>query len=303
MRRRAHPLRLHVWDLRLHGDAVGGGATLISPPQCCPAGRAVRHGAHPPRHHHPRVGRGADDGRRNNPLVRRRPMHPRCSLAALAVMLALASVALATDHPIAGDFLFLKDPMSAANPRVRFKATRETAIDPSQAGDPRALGATLEIAGESTGDGMTGPIALDPMLWTGLGSPAGSRGYKYFDRSRSTGVRKVAFRSGARGGALMVSGGGSAWPYQITQAQGPIDVRFTIGADVYCAAFVSFRRDEAGRGSAKDAPAPPDCSGPPPTTCGNGVVEATEECDEGTTPSGDGCSASRQRENTPARCP
>src|SRR5437867_9844613 len=162
----------------------------------------------------PRVGRGADDGRRNNPLVRRRPMHPRCSLAALAVMLALASVALATDHPIAGDFLFLKDPMSAANPRVRFKATREAAIDPSQAGDPRALGATLEIAGESTGDGMTGPIALDPMLWTGLGRPAGSRGYKYFDRSRSNGVKKIAFRSGPRGGALTVSGGGSAWPYQ-----------------------------------------------------------------------------------------
>ena len=89
-------------------------------------------------------------------------MHPRYSLPALTVMLALASVALATDHPIAGDSLLLKDPMSVAGRKVRFKATRDAAIDPSQAGDPRALGATLEMAGTSPGDGTTGPITLDP---------------------------------------------------------------------------------------------------------------------------------------------
>src|SRR5207244_330384 len=94
----------------------------------------------------------------------------------------------------------LNDPMAASDRKVRFKATRDAAIDPSQAGDPRALGATLEMAGTSPGDGTTGPITLDPMLWTGLGRPAGSRGYRYFDRSRSTGVRKVAFRSAPRGG-------------------------------------------------------------------------------------------------------
>jgi cysteine-rich repeat protein len=229
-------------------------------------------------------------------------MHPRRSLLALAAALALVSAALATDHPIAGNSLVLKDPMSASDRKVRFKATHDAAIDPSQAGDPRALGATLEMAGTSPGDGATGPITLDPTLWTGLGRPAGSRGYRYVDRSRSTGVRKVAFRSGPRGGGLTVSGGGSAWPYRITQAQGEIDVRFTIGPDVYCAALVSFRRNEPGRVAAKDATAPPDCAGPPPTTCGNGVVEGTEECDDGNTTSGDGCSATCQLENTSAIC-
>src|SRR2546426_531372 len=185
------------------------------------------------------------------------------------------------ERPPAGDRVppALKDPMAASDRKVRFKATRDVAIDPSRAGDPRALGATLEFAGESPGDGMTGPITLDPMLWTGLGRPAGSRGYKYFDRSRSNGVKKIAFRSGPRGGALTVSGGGSAWPYQIAQAQGPIDVRFTLDSDVYCARFVSFRRNQAGRVSATDASAPPDCADPPPPTCGDGVVEGTEECD------------------------
>ena len=236
-------------------------------------------------------------------------MNPHPSLLALA--LGLASAALATDHPIAGGSLVLRDPVDAPTRKVRFRATQDPAIDPSQASDPRALGATLEIAGKNPGDGTAGPIALDPMLWTGLGHPPGSRGYRYFDRSRSNGVRKVVFRSRRRGGTLALSGGGSAWSYRITQAQGPIDVRFTLGTDVYCAVFVSFRRNQAGRVSAKDATAPPDCAIPPPSPplpppppppCGNGVVEGTEECDDHNTVSGDGCSATCQLENTSAVC-
>src|SRR5207237_6615532 len=175
---------------------------------------------------------------------------------------------------------------------------------------------TLEGASASLAGGPMNPrpsllalaLGLAPTLWTGLGHPPGSRGYRYVDRSRSNGVRKVVFRSRRRGGTLAVSGGGSAWSYRITQAQGPIDVRFTLGTDVYCAVFVSFRRNQAGRVSAKDATAPPDCAVPPPAPplppppCGNGVVEGTEECDDHNTVSGDGCSATCQLENTSAVC-
>jgi cysteine-rich repeat protein len=230
-------------------------------------------------------------------------MHPRRALPGLALALAVASAALATDHPIGGDSLALKDPMSgAAGRKVKFKATHDTAIDPSMAGDPRSLGATLEIAGENAGDGSTGPLMLGTMLWTGLGKPAGSKGYKYFDKARTNGVRKVAFRPGAKGGVLTVSGGGSGWPYQIAQAQGPIDVHFTIGTDVYCAKFIGFAANEAGRVSAKGATAPPDCSLPPPPTCGDGIIESGEECDDANTMSGDGCSSTCQLENTSALC-
>src|SRR5438445_7919603 len=37
-------------------------------------------------------------------------------------------------------------------------------------------------------------------------------------------------------------------------------------------------------------------------TCGNGVVEGTEECDDGNTTSGDGCSSTCQLEDTSAIC-
>src|SRR5438034_4987764 len=60
-------------------------------------------------------------------------MHPCCSLLALAVALALVGAARATDHPITGDSLVLKDPMAESDRKVRFKATHDAAIDPSQA--------------------------------------------------------------------------------------------------------------------------------------------------------------------------
>src|ERR1051325_10859582 len=40
----------------------------------------------------------------------------------------------------------------------------------------------------------------------------------------------------------------------------------------------------------------------PASTCGNGFVEGVEECDDGNTTNGDGCSATCQLENTSAIC-
>src|SRR5438093_13019477 len=87
-----------------------------------------------------RLRRGAGEGRRGALPVDGGPMNARRSLPALAVVLAAAGAALAIDHPIAGDSLTLRDPMSAMARRLRFKAVHDTAVDPRQAGDPRALG-------------------------------------------------------------------------------------------------------------------------------------------------------------------
>jgi cysteine-rich repeat protein len=221
----------------------------------------------------------------------------------LVLVLLLASVSLAADRPVAGDRLTLKDPVGRPERRsVRFKAARDTAVDPLAGADPRVLGATLEIAGANAGDGNTGPITLAAGFWAGLGNPAGSKGYRFKDPLRTTGVKVVTLKSGGGGGTLAISGGQSNWPYAITQAQGPIDLRLTLGTDVYCARFTTFDHNEPGRVRAKLAPAPPDCGGTLPTACGNGVAEGTEECDDGGTTGGDGCSATCQLEDTSALC-
>src|SRR5437867_1372359 len=228
----------------------------------------------------------------------------RAALRAAAFGLAMVAAALATDHPIEGDRLVLTDPSNLARRVVRFRAARDPAIDPRAAADPRSVGATLEIAGSGAGDGASGTISLDPGRWTGLGRPAGAAGYRWDDRAATNGIRRVMFRKGVKNtGMLVVTGGGVAWPYRVTQPQVAIDVRFTVGTtDVYCAHFTSFSRNAPPRVVASDAPPPSSCGSMPPGPCGNGVAEGTEECDDGNVVSGDGCSATCQLENTSAIC-
>jgi cysteine-rich repeat protein len=236
-------------------------------------------------------------------------------------LITLVSPAFAVDHPVGGDKLLLVD-TSPTKRKVRFKARQDPNIDPAMAGNPTVLGATLEVTGSGPGDGGSGPITLGASNWDGLGNPAGSKGYKFSDPSRATGVRTVFFKPGASGGMLTVSGGGSNWPYAITQPQDTISARFTIGSDIYCAVFTTFDTNQPGRVVARNAPPPANC-GPAPTTtttttttststtttttppagCGNGAVQGSEECDDGGTSNGDGCSATCQLESVnPALC-
>jgi hypothetical protein len=217
---------------------------------------------------------------------------PRAPIAALGIVLLVGGSPTAADRPIEGDRLRLTDPPASASRRqVVFRTTREPAIAPNLANDPRTLGAVLEIAGAGPGDGATGPLTLPPHLWTGLGNPPGSTGFRYADRAARTGIRKVLFKRGSRGGALVVTGGGRHWPFAITRAQGPIDVRFAVGDDLYCARFTRFARNGPGRVIARAAAAPERCREAPTQTCGNGVREGTEQCDDGNTTGGDGCSS------------
>ena len=224
-----------------------------------------------------------------------------CRLSALTLgACLLAATALAADHPIAGDRLVLKDPAGKPERRaLRLRALSDSAIDPATAADPRTAGATLEVVGSGTGDGTSGALTLAPRLWRGLGKPSGSKGYRFLDRNQSAGVKQVLFKPGRKGGALVVSGGKEAWPYQITQAQSSIDVRFSVGGDVYCAQFVSFDSNAPGKVQARNAAPPADCAAP---VCGDGVAGGNEECDDGNTTPGDGCSATCQLESASAVC-
>ncbi|MBI3771068.1 MAG: PQQ-dependent sugar dehydrogenase [Deltaproteobacteria bacterium] len=227
---------------------------------------------------------------------------PRSLRLTTLVLALVATSSFAVDHPIEGDRLGIADPpANAARRKVVFTATRDFAIDPTTVADPRSVGATLEISGENPGDGSSGVIALDPSLWTALGTPPGSKGYRYLDFNSSTGVRKIVFKAGRKGGNLGVGGRGSAWLYQVTQPQGSISARFTVGSDVYCAEFTTFQRNQPGKVSSKKAPPPASCTLTPPV-CGNGTIESGEECDDGGTMSGDGCSDTCQLENTSAIC-
>jgi cysteine-rich repeat protein len=229
--------------------------------------------------------------------MQRRLRSPVLGVAAFA-----ASTVIAADHPVAGDTLLLKDPVGKPEKRVvSFKAIRDLAIDPSAAGDPRVLGAIVEFTGGGAGDGATGPIALPAGgFWKALGSPPGSRGYKFYDKTRTYGgIKQVMFKPGSKGGQLQISGGGANWHYAVTQPQSGVMVRFTVGTEVSLAGFTSFTKNIATKVQAKNALVPLDCV---PSICGDGVASGNEECDDGGTMSGDGCSATCQLEDNSAIC-
>lgn len=224
----------------------------------------------------------------------------RTALLALALLLPVA--ATAADRPVAGDSLTLKDPANVNGRAIKFKAAKDPAIDPATGADPTELGATLEVEGANPGDGDTGPITLPANLWQGLGNPPGTKGWKFTDKLRSDGVKTLTLKPGSNGGTISLSGGGADWTYAVTQAQGPVTLRLTIGPDVYCARFSTFQRNQAGLVKAKGASAPASCSPPTGPVCGDGAVQTPEECDDGGTAAGDGCSATCQLEDTSAVC-
>src|SRR5262245_58386290 len=130
---------------------------------------------------------------------------PRALFPVVALVVALVATATAADRPVAGDRLILKDPATnSARRRIRFTATRDPAVAPGNGADPRSVGATLEVSGSNPGDGATGVIQLPAGSWVGLGNPDGSRGYRFKDPDRRSGIRSVTLKSGARGGSLVI---------------------------------------------------------------------------------------------------
>ncbi len=118
---------------------------------------------------------------------------------AVGLLLCVAAPVWSADNYIAGDLIRLKDPAGLPlRRRGTFKATRDLAIVPSLANDPRVVGATLEIFGTGAGDGSTGPLNLAAGKWIGLGNPGGIKGYKYVHKTDAVGVRRVVFRSGPK---------------------------------------------------------------------------------------------------------
>ncbi|MDG2308714.1 MAG: hypothetical protein P8R42_29390 [Candidatus Binatia bacterium] len=176
-----------------------------------------------------------------------------------------------------------------------FKSTRDILINPVH--DPAVNGSKLLVRWTGANAGRTELIELDPALWTGLGNPAGSKGYKYTDKNNvSTAVKRVTYKPGNNGGSLIITGGGDKWPWEVDGPVDSVEVYFGVYSDTdpndlewYCSDFGGdVKKNETGLFLSKNAPAPGLC---PTEVCGNGVIEGLEECDDGNLDETDGCIA------------
>src|SRR5258706_3427850 len=149
---------------------------------------------------------------------------------ALALMLG-ATAARATDFPLAGSKISLKDGAPAQR-RVTFQGRYAADLGSMSPND----GSTLRIYG-APGEGDSGLIPLGPN-WSNL--PKG-KGFRYVDATQSAGgIQSVLIRKGRKGsGRIKIVGGSAHWSYQITKAQSAVTVLLTIGDAKLCTQFAS----------------------------------------------------------------
>ncbi len=224
------------------------------------------------------------------------------SLLPIVAVLALAGVAQASDRPVSAGRLLLRDATHRRGAAVRIEAKREPTLVPgSLTGDPRQVGALLEIVGGGPGDGSTGYVPLPPEGWTALGPFGAPTGFEYLDPAETLGIRRVRLETAPGGGSLRVSGNSAELPYRITQAQTAIDFRLTIGADVFCARATSFAANGPSRVVARKTARPAVCP-PRVARCGNGIRDVGEDCDDGNADASDGCAPDCRLVDAAAAC-
>ncbi len=173
-------------------------------------------------------------------------------------------------------FIFL----SRANTSSGFQLARN-------AYDPTVDDSSLVVRSSGTSSSNTGVLHLNKLSWRELGN---GKGWSYKgSKNDHTGVSSIKL---FHNGSLSIKAKGSFWPFEINDTQDSVEVLLHMGVWTYCAKLdgaetsTEFKRNEAGRIIAAGATPPVDC----PSTCGNGIIEIPEECDDGNTIDDDGCS-------------
>lgn len=187
-------------------------------------------------------------------------LYPGCDPAAEPRVPALAPV------PLPGAKLALVDNASKpAKRKLRVAATTPLLAAPVPGpGDPTKLGGVLRVSSTSGADDAV--LALPAAGWKGLGKPAGAKGWKYSDKSRSRGpCTSVVVKPGKK---LRATCKGEGIPFTLDEdAQDAILVTLALGDDpAQCLLFggsVQKNRPAIGKKNglfkAKNAPAPAAC--------------------------------------------
>jgi cysteine-rich repeat protein len=170
---------------------------------------------------------------------------------------------------ISGKKLIVKDKDGDATKRAIIVQSRDSSIAaplPDGVGDPTVIGAELCVMNTATPEEAI--IALPAEGWTGLGNPAGSKGYKFSGRAVPGSPCKSVL---VRAGKLKAVCKGNQIGFTLDEAsQAPLAVTLRTGAgSFYCMEFGgAIRKDKpaahgkTGMFMAKDAPAPLVCPMP-----------------------------------------
>jgi hypothetical protein len=206
-----------------------------------------------------------------NPIVRL----ATGALGATLMVLVCGGAARAADNFVDGKIMVIKD-------TKLFKVVAKDASKvpftiplPMSGGDPTFGGSGGDLAVIDTGSAGALSDSLVAGVWTGLGNPPGSKGYKYKNVTAPTGgaVKTIILKSTVI--KIIAKDDGTLADSGVT---GNVAITLSVGSnpDRYCAEFGgSTIKNEPGLVKRKDAPAPAGCGGAGPTTTSSSVTTTT----------------------------
>jgi len=127
-------------------------------------------------------------------------------------------------------------------------------------------------------------IELPVEFWKPMGKPEAPKGWKYKDKAGTAGgVKSVQLKAGS----LKVKAGGENWTWGPDAELESLELWIGLEEEWFCTSFGGkVQKNEAGYFKAKNASAPAQCED---AICGNGIAEATEQCDDGNLDDTDSC--------------
>ena len=188
-----------------------------------------------------------------------------CAFLVFLAAAVFSDRALATDHPLAGTKLLLR--ATATKQHLLFMGKQAGLALPL--GDPRAVGATLEIS-NGNGSGETAQIPLPAAGWSVNGA---SSVYKFASRGALSGLSAVKVAHVGSNKQVKIEAKSTGITLN-EPSQGVIVVVLSIGNDRYCARFASPTRDSVGKFVARKQPVAP-CPVPQTTTTTNSTTTTT----------------------------
>jgi hypothetical protein len=204
----------------------------------------------------------------------------RLGLFAVSLLLCTLGPVLASDEPdeLAPGRIVIIKPGTLA--KFVSKPTSGSFDLPDATNDPRTEGGTLQIfdTGAAGGDNT---YTLPTTGWTGLGNPAGSKGYKYKGAGSPTDPCRVVIVKSAVVKAVCK---GSAVTLTVPFA-GNVGIVLTVGTDSkrYCASFGGTSVGSSTLIKRKSAPAPGSCPAAPVATTTTSTIGSSTTTTSSTT--------------------
>lgn len=210
-------------------------------------------------------------------MRRARPFVPSSVAALIAALLLTAQGAAGADL-LSGKKLTLRDKANPKQDGASFTYRKDAGL--FTVADPTCGSGNTTSLQIVTSSSIGPEVVLPCASWKLSGG-----GFRYAAKSGGPGgVRSISFRAGsltmrAVGPPYVALGGPVAW----------VETRFRVGSTMYCGRFAqppgAFKRNQADLISVNGPTAP--CN----LTCGNGIIEPGETCDDHNLVSGDGCDA------------